>query len=153
MMKKVQQGFTLIELMIVVAIIGILAAVAIPAYQDYTAKAQASEAFTILGGLKTPIAEAMGNDAAAASCPATPSGVTTGKYVASVAGTHAAGPPATCTIVATYKTTGVSAKLIPGGTAATVTMRFDSSNGSWACATTLDASIRPKSCDTATLGT
>ena len=55
-MKK-QQGFTLIELMIVVAIIGILAAVAIPAYQDYTARAQASEAVSLLSGLKTPIAE------------------------------------------------------------------------------------------------
>ena len=56
-MKKVQQGFTLIELMIVVAIIGILAAVAIPAYQDYTAKAQAAEAGILLDGLKTPMAE------------------------------------------------------------------------------------------------
>ena len=57
--KRSSRGFTLIELMIVVAIIGILAAVAIPAYQDYTAKAQASEAMTILGGLKTPTVEAM----------------------------------------------------------------------------------------------
>ena len=53
-MKK-QQGFTLIELMIAVAIIGILAAVAIPQYQDYTARAQVSEAVTLLGGLKTPV--------------------------------------------------------------------------------------------------
>ena len=56
-MKKVQQGFTLIELMIVVAIIGILAAVAIPAYQDYTARAQMSEAMTLASGLKTAVTE------------------------------------------------------------------------------------------------
>lgn len=58
-MKKVQQGFTLIELMIVVAIIGILAAIALPAYQDYTGRAQAAEALTITGGLRTDIQEAI----------------------------------------------------------------------------------------------
>ena len=55
--KKKQQGFTLIELMIVVAIIGILAAIAIPAYQDYTKRAQISEGLTLSAGAKTGIAE------------------------------------------------------------------------------------------------
>jgi len=54
-MKKVQQGFTLIELMIVVAIIGILAAVAIPSYNNYTAKAKFSEIVSLTGGLKTGV--------------------------------------------------------------------------------------------------
>lgn len=56
-MKSIQQGFTLIELMIVVAIIGILAAVAIPAYQDYTIRSQVSEGMSLAAGAKTAIAE------------------------------------------------------------------------------------------------
>jgi type IV pilus assembly protein PilA len=57
MMKKVQQGFTLIELMIVVAIIGILAAIAIPAYQDYTIRAQVSEGMSLAGAVKASTSE------------------------------------------------------------------------------------------------
>lgn len=56
-MKKVQQGFTLIELMIVVAIIGILAAIAIPAYQDYTIRAQVSEGLNLTGASKAAVTE------------------------------------------------------------------------------------------------
>lgn len=56
-MKKVQQGFTLIELMIVVAIIGILAAVAIPAYKDYTIRAKVSEGLSLASSAKTALAE------------------------------------------------------------------------------------------------
>lgn len=56
-MKQMQKGFTLIELMIVVAIIGILAAVALPAYQDYTARSQMSEALSLAGGARTAVTE------------------------------------------------------------------------------------------------
>ena len=56
-MHKVQQGFTLIELMIVVAIIGILAAIAIPAYQDYTIRAQVTEGMNMAAAAKAAVAE------------------------------------------------------------------------------------------------
>lgn len=69
-MKRVQQGFTLIELMIVVAIIGILAAVALPAYQDYTVRSRVSELAIQAAGMKATVGENIANNGAigAGSC-------------------------------------------------------------------------------------
>lgn len=64
MSKHVQKGFTLIELMIVVAIIGILAAIAIPAYQDYTTRAQVTEGLNLAGAAKAAVAETFASDGA-----------------------------------------------------------------------------------------
>jgi type IV pilus assembly protein PilA len=74
LMKNVQKGFTLIELMIVVAIIGILAAIAIPAYQDYTVRSKVTELINSAGVCKTSVAEyyqskgVMPNDVTSAGC-------------------------------------------------------------------------------------
>lgn len=93
MLKQVQKGFTLIELMIVVAIIGILAAIAIPAYQDYTIRSQVSEGLTLAAAAKAAVAESFANtgqapaNRTAAGMSATITD-TSGKYVTSVAVTN-----------------------------------------------------------------
>ena len=151
MMKNIQKGFTLIELMIVVAIIGILAAVAIPAYGDYTARAQASEAFVLMDGLKTPLTElytGSGMFALDTTGASGVTGITTGKYVGSIctgdsigndkcgagAATNVAGQA--YSVVASYKTTGVSSRLLSStsGTPTSVHMFYNPNSGAWTCA-------------------
>ena len=153
-MKAMQKGFTLIELMIVVAIIGILAAIALPAYQDYTARAQFSEALTVAGGLKSDVAEYVGyngacpvNNAAAAGAIKPMSQYET-KYLASVE-TKANGT-ADCDIIATFNTS-VNKKL----QSKTVTLTGkDLINASasqkgtvdWKCSSDAPAEVKPASC-------
>jgi len=93
-MKRVQQGFTLIELMIVVAIIGILAAVALPAYQDYTTRAKVSEVVIMASPAKLAVAETTSSLGKLSLVTATNSGYTfpgATKYVSGVAITDATG--------------------------------------------------------------
>lgn len=135
-MKKAQQGFTLIELMIVVAIIGILAAVAIPAYQDYLARAQAAEGPSLLGGLKAPIAEqyALGGTLTM------PTGaVTSGQYVASIAPTS----NTSGIYVVTYET-GINPKVA----GETMSMTFNTTAGtfSFSCSGIAATAVRPSVC-------
>ena len=136
---KNQQGFTLIELMIVVAIIGILAAVAIPAYQDYTVRAQVTEGISLASGAKTSIAEVFQSTGAfpetnSAAGIAAASDIS-GSYVEAVAvGTDGQ-------ITVTFSATTISGDtltLTPTGTQGRVT---------WVCAAgTLDPQYTPASC-------
>ena len=139
-MKRIQQGFTLIELMIVVAIIGILAAIAIPAYSDYTAKAQAAEAYTLMDGLKTPVADGMTQDNSLASCTPPASAITSGKYVLSILPAWAS---PVCTLTAKFRASGVNTQLVDK----TVIMTYNASTGAFDCrGGDLANTIKPKAC-------
>ena len=146
-MRYVQKGFTLIELMIVVAIIGILAAVAIPAYQDYIARSQMSEAVSLLGSGKTPFSEFYADKGQWPTLASDVMGNTSGKYTSIITITNgAAQTSGTMTLTATMKTAGVNSNI------QTTTVRLSTTDGkAWSClpgdtGTAVDPRYLPASC-------
>ena len=144
-MKLLQKGFTLIELMIVVAIIGILAAVAIPAYQDYTARAQVTEAVELLSGGKTAMAEYYADKGVWPLASSSTMGNTIGKYVAGIGITLGAGISGPLTLQATMKATGVNTLI----QSKTLFLKTVDGGKNWSCsdnAATILARYRPAAC-------
>jgi type IV pilus assembly protein PilA len=144
-MKKMQQGFTLIELMIVVAIIGILAAIAIPAYQDYTARAQVSEGLVLSDGVKASIADIWSNTGAFTTATSGTNGIPAaasinGKYVTTV-GVNAG------VITITMKGAGSVAAPIGGATYTITPSTAGGGSLKWTCAVgTISAKYLPQAC-------
>lgn len=142
MKNKLQTGFTLIELMIVVAIIGILAAVALPAYRDYTVRAKVSEVVLAASALRSDISEyahIQGRMPGAADIPAR---IDVSEYVASIV----YAPDASASNVGAVTVTARNDPAIEG---ATVSMRGTiSADGQvlWTCGSTLAAKFLPASC-------
>jgi len=145
-----QKGFTLIELMIVVAIIGILAAIAIPQYQDYIARSQVSRVMSEVGSVRTATENCMMNGIAEANCNF---GWTASNLLGAV---NLQGSGTGAGLVATIDATNNTASLVAtfGGNASsaingdTLTWARDA-NGVWSCTTNTDTKYQPAGCGTA----
>ena len=139
MKRSAQAGFTLIELMIVVAIIGILAAIALPAYQDYIARSQVTEAFVLMDGQKTIVAEACNSN-----------GNCTGASPTSLAATGKYSSVASATVDGVLRATmSASASTIVATGWVQLTPTLTNGAITWACAydgTKITAKYAPKSC-------
>ena len=138
-MKQIQKGFTLIELMIVVAIIGILAAVALPAYQDYTVRARLSEVVLAASGMKTQVAEGFQTYSRMLSSASIGTVSQNSKAVDTV--TYASTSATGATITAVSKVPSATGNIVLTGTGST-----DSGVVDWKCSGTMSAKYLPASC-------
>ena len=154
MKKQLQKGFTLIELMIVVAIIGILAAIALPAYQDYIARTQAAESVVLLDGAKVSIETAVADDATAFPANAADLGADLGVKLAGTYGTISAATPdgASGAGNVVYTFAANTNPQVAGETVEYVRTIDANGIGDWACNATavggsLPAKLAPKGCN------